>query len=293
MNFPNQIKTVYTTEKGMPNYIQDVLTYQDLEKVSFSNDLKENPADYSQFVNDRVNAIVDESFNYKRAAFEKAHTDLARYMDMEHNAHNFDVRNTDVLQMQEQMRQTNERLVNSNTTNLDNSKRQFEINEYYYYNKLETLFFLQLFFIAVLVMALIIYGQKKGMLTTQLAGYLTLIVLAIVIATGVYRYYYTKNTRDTRLWHRRKFDEPTGPVEMPTLAKCDKDGNVVVDVNAVIPSGVTRCAGSVAEEAKLKAQEINKKLQDSVLSYQQTGQTDALLSLTASGSKGLLSQCGL
>lgn len=275
------------------NYIQDVLTYQDLEKVSFSNDLKENPADYSQFVNDRVNAIVDESFNYKRAAFEKAHTDLARYMDMEHNAHNFDVRNRDVLEMQKQMRDTNERMLNSSTANLDNSKRQFEINEYYYYNKLETLFFLQLFFIAVLVMALVVYGQKKGVLTTQLAGYLTLLVLAIVIATGVYRYYYTKNTRDTRLWHRRKFDEPAGPAQMPTLAKCDADGNVVVDVNAVIPSGVTRCAASVTEEAKLKAKEINQKLQDSVLAYQQTGQADALLSLTAGGSGDLLAQCGL
>ncbi len=275
------------------NYIQDVLTYQDLEKINFSNGLKENPSDYSQFVGERLQQIIDESTNYKTSSFVKAHTDLARYMDMEHNANNFKVRNGDVMSLQSEMERNNNALLSSRDADYNNSRRQFEINEYYYYNKLETLFFLQLFFISTLLMAIIVYAQKMGMIAPQFAGFLTLILLAVVLVTGVYRWYYTKNTRDTRLWHRRKFAEPTSVPVQPSV-KCDLSGNAVFDINSVIPESYTKCGSSISKNAKAKYNEMKDKMEAETLGYFNTGRIPRDPDASRLGSdSGLLKGCSL
>lgn len=269
-------------------YITDTLTYQDLEKIEYSQGIRENPSDYSQIVNDRVGTIVDESFNYKRAAFEKAHTDLARYMDMEHNANNFKTRNRDVVKLQDEMNRSNSSVLNLFVSDMDNSKRQFEINEYYYYNKLETLFFLQLFFIATLVMAMIVYGQKKGMIGNQISGIITLVLLVIVVVTGLYRYMYTKKTRDTRLWHRRRFDEPTLQ-QIPSVAKCDANGNIVVDLDAMLPAGSTKCGLSVKQNLTNQAKALAATANTQIIGYLNTGQAPTPYKVSDGG---IFSGCG-
>lgn len=259
------------SREQMPeNVIADILNYQDLERIGFSNALKENPSDYSQYVNDNLNSIINDAENYKKASFQKAHADMARYMDMDHNANNFKVRNNDVYKLQDIMDSSNKEILNSAQTNLDNSKRQFEINEYYYYNKLETLFFLQLFFISTLIMSIVVYAQKKGKISTEFSGMITLILLVVVVVTGVYRWYYTKNTRDTRLWHRRTFAAPENVSANPSMS-CDPSGNVVFDVNSILPASATRCASSVRSNMEQKYNDIKNKLENDTIAYMNTG----------------------
>ncbi len=248
-------------------YISDILELQDLEKINYGQQLKEDSGNYSAYVNERVNQIVDESFNRKRASFQKAMVDMGRYMDMEHNAANFKTRSADVKRLQDVIESNNNTLKNASIQDINNSKRQFEINEYYYYNKLETLFFLQLFFISTLSMAVLIYLQRIGVLGTNVAGLLILILLGIVVMTGVYRYYYTKRTRDTRLWHRRKFEDPEPSPKGPPV-KCDAGGNIVVDTDAILPAGSLGCAMTVKDMAKAKFDEIYGKVGKSITDYQ-------------------------
>lgn len=246
-------------------YIEQSLIYQDLEKVRFSENLRKNASDYNQFVNDRVNEMTNEAFNRKRTAFQKAQIDLGRYMDMDHNANFYKSRNADIERVQAAIVANNNRIAQQVALDKDISKRQFEINEYYYYNKLETLFFLQLFFISALVMTMIIYLQKGNLITTTMAGLLTTILLAIVIITGVARYFYTSRTRDTRLWHKRRFPKEA-PEKRPAF-KCGNGGQVEFDLNSYIPGGVTECADEMA-------QNFNKwsdSLQREMAQYQETG----------------------
>lgn len=249
-------------------YIGDVLELQDLEKINYGQELKENAGDYSGYVNERVNQIVDESFSRKRASFQKAMIDMGRYMDMEHNASNFKTRSADVKRLQDVIEANNNTLKNASEQDINNSKRQFEINEYYYYNKLETLFFLQLFFIATLSMAILIHLQRIGVLGTNIAGLLILILLSVVAMTGVYRYYYTKRTRDTRLWHRRRFEDPEPSPAGPPI-KCDKNGNIAVDLDAILPSGAAGCAMTVKDTAKAKFDKVNNQISNSIKDFQE------------------------
>ncbi len=93
--------------------------------------------------------------------------------------------------------------------------------------------------------------------------------MGVVVITGLYRYFYTKRTRDTRLWHRRKFDDPEVIPDSPLV--CDANGKVSVDLDK-LSNGTVGCAMSAAEETAKKFEEINAKITNHALRYQMTGQ---------------------
>lgn len=243
-------------------FMEQSLLYQDLEKIRFSENLRKNPSDYSAFVNERVDQMTNEAFHRKRTAFQKAQIDLARYMDMDHNANFYRTRNADLERLQKAIEDNNNRIASQIGADKDNSKRQYEINEYFYHNKLETLFFLQLFFISTLAMAIILYLQKTGMLTAKMAGLLTVLLILVVLITGIYRYTYTSQTRDKRLWHRRYFPDEAAPA--PSPLKCNADGQIEFDLNKIVPEAVTRCG----EEAVLNTEKAMAAMQNEMLNHQ-------------------------
>lgn len=228
-------------------YIPDALTYQDLERIKYSQNLRSGDASqYDSLINQRVNTLASEIMDRKTATFAKASIDLARYMDMEHNANYYKVRSGDVSRLVTSMNRNNSGIENSIMRDKNLTRRQFEINEWYNYNKLETLFFLQLFFISSLSMAILIFLHKNGTITNALASLLTILLLIIVIGTGLYRYFYTTRTRDPRLWHRRYF----GTTDKPAKAsKCSAGGDVEIDLNEAtgISKGATQCADDAAQ----------------------------------------------
>lgn len=245
-------------------FIPTTLVSQDLERLKFAQNLRANPADYSAYVNERVNTMTDEVFNRKRTTFQKAQIDLGRYMDMDHNANFYKARSGDVDRMSDILGANNKRIEQGLKADKDISKRQFEINEWYNYNKLETLFFLQVFFIASLSMAIIIFLQKNSTLTPALAALLTGIVFVAVAGLGVYRYYYTRSTRDKRLWHRRYF----GSAEAPKPANiCSGGATVDMDINSIIPKSVTQCA----DDASNRFSSWQAGLEKEMMAYQETG----------------------
>jgi len=237
---------------------------QHLERLQYSQELQKNPAQYNEFVNSRIDEMTDEVFNRKRTAFQKAHIDLGRYMDMDHNAGYYKTRSKDVVTLTDLLQAQNAKLLSNVEHDKSLSKRQFEINDWYNYNKLETLFFLQVFFISSLAMAVIIYLNKNGTITNSLSGLLTGLLVIIVSMLGIYRYYYTNRVRDTRLWNRRYFGKAVPP---KPAAKCDKSGNVTLDLNDFIPKEATQCADKEAG----RFSEWQDNLEKEMLNYQQTG----------------------
>lgn len=245
-------------------YISRTQDQQELERLRFSQNLRRNPSEYSAYVNQRVDELSDEVFSRKRSAFQKAQIDLGRYMDMDHNANFYKSRNADVDRVITKIEENNGRIGQAIAHDKDITKRQFEINEWYNYNKLETLFFLQLFFISALSGAIIIFLQKNGTITSTLAGLFYIILAVVAGGTGLYRYYYTRNTRDPRLWHRRNF----GPATPPKPAvQCDKSGNVVFDVNDIIPKEMTECADNATERYNKWQEDIQQEMSN----YQNSG----------------------
>jgi hypothetical protein len=252
-------------------YIPQAMAYQDLERLQFSKNLRANPGDYSAYVNERVEKLTDEIYNRKRAAFQKAHIDLARYMDLDHNANFYKERAGDVDRLTDAMSANNksieQKLIRDNAV----SRRQFEINEWYNQNKLETLFFLQVFFIVSMLMACVIYLQKTGVLTTQTASLITILLCLIVAALGVYRYYYTRRIRDARLWHRRYFPKGKTPKAPPA---CPGGSNTLTNLQELIPEGVAKCAAQAAGNlgnAESNFEKWQDELQKNMADYQTSG----------------------
>jgi hypothetical protein len=156
-------------------------------------------------------AIVDAQMNRKNAAIINTIADAQRVFEADKNASFAYIRGQDVLKAQSVVDSVNANQQNSVRRDLDVTKRQFEINEYHYYNKLDTLFFLQVFFISVIVMAILMYFNRRGTLTTKMTGILTGGLAFLLVIVGVSRYFYTSRTRDRRLWHRRYFQSEKKP----------------------------------------------------------------------------------
>ena len=182
-------------------------SFQEIEKIRFSYDLRKNPDDFNRYVIERIDRITNETLDKKRAAFQKAHTDLGRYMDMDHNSNFYKLRNNDLIGLQEQMTERSRAAVSGLKHDKDLTRRQVEINQWYFEDKLETLFFLQMFFIVMLAEAIVVYLQKNSFITMPFASFLTAILFAIVTAVGLYRWRYTASIRDVRFWHKRNFRE--------------------------------------------------------------------------------------
>jgi hypothetical protein len=252
-------------------YASLAMVFQDLERLQFSKQIRTNPEDYIAYVNQRIGVLTDDIYTRKRNAFQKAHMDLARYMDMDHSANYFKTRSADVDRLTNSIVSNNERMKNDVAFDKDVTKRQFEINEWYNYQKLEVLFFLQVFFMSALTMAIIIYLNKNGTITNSLAGLLTGVLLVIVIGLGMYRYYYTRNIRDPRLWHRRYFGTSTAPKKP---VKCDPDGTMDVDLNAILPESVTQCADEAAQRFDTWQENMEKE----IAAFRETGATPSRIS---------------
>jgi hypothetical protein len=184
---------------------------QDMEQVKFAEQLKKNPDEFNKYVTERVDRITTETLDTKRSAFQKAQIDLGRYMDMEHNANYYSTRNEDVLTLQEDMVNKTRTAVSGVRHDKDITRRQTEINEWYYNDKLETVFFLQLFFIVMLIMAIVMYLLKGAFISTPFAAFISVLLMVGVGFVGLYRWRFTNNDRDPRFWHKRNFYKPPKP----------------------------------------------------------------------------------
>jgi len=267
----------------MGNTTSFAMLGQDLERLKFASDLRENPEQYKAYVDQRVDALTGEVFNRKRTAFQKAQIDMGRYMDMDHNVNYYKMRNGDIQRLTTAMEANNRSVKDKLETDLELSKRQFEINEWQNHNKLETLFFLQVFFIASLAMAIIIFLQKNAAITTSMASLLTVLLLGVVAVIGVYRYYYTRRTRDNRLWHRRYF----GTAKAPNNCSSCKDNQLSVDLNCAL--GISGDATACAEEKAYQFGRWQRDLQKEMLAYQEAG-TDPAAVINANNDLGCHSE---
>jgi hypothetical protein len=184
---------------------KDIVDLQDIEKVQFLQTLQADPAKYSAYVNEKSGRILSETVDTKRASFVKQSGDMARMMDMDHNSMAALDRTNDLAATQELIITEQERQFSSTKTNADMTRRQVEINNWYYENKRETLFVLQLTLIVVMTLVVILGCLSYGWITQIAADYLMGFVIVVGAGTWIYRWYYTANIRDPRYWNQRRF----------------------------------------------------------------------------------------
>jgi hypothetical protein len=198
---------------------KDIVDLQDIEKVQFLQTLQSDPAKYASYVQDKSQRILGEVVDTKRAAFVKAAGTMAQQMDMDHNSMATLTQTQGMGSMQDHLILEQGGQQNAIKANKDNTRRQVEINNWYYENKRETLFVLQLILLVMLTVTVILTLGHLGYIGEDGANYLMLFVIIVGAGTWLYRWYYTTYIRDRRFWSRRMFTED-GKVEPPSGQIC-------------------------------------------------------------------------
>jgi hypothetical protein len=186
---------------------KDIVDLQDIEKVQFLQTLQADPAKYATYVKAKSDRILDEVLDTKRASFAKVSGDMARMMDMDHNSQMTAGNIVGMAATQDHILSEQRRLEGSTRYNLDLTRRQVEINNWYYENKRETLFVLQLALLVLLTVTVVLTVGGMGWLTEDFTNYLIAFVLVAGAGVWLYRWYYTTYIRDPRYWSRRTFKQ--------------------------------------------------------------------------------------
>ncbi len=125
----------------------------------------------------------------------------------------YDTRNADFKKLQNAVAAR----TGGETENLDadiqNARRQSQINEWSAYNKLDTLFISQLIFIGLVFLAPLLYLKTLYIIPSGVFWGIAFLIFIIVLFTIVFRVQYTDKSRSNRFWHRRRFGEE---LEAPT-----------------------------------------------------------------------------
>jgi len=262
---------------------QQAAAIQDLEQADNYFGDYQDPAAYAAMVTDKIAGIQADALNSKDSSFAKQYMELGRHFDMTHNAAYYKIRNNDVLNFE------NDKLANVNTAisaqdyNTDVTRRQVEINNWYYQDKLETLFFLQIFFMSMLTMSIVYYFQRTGYITSGFAGLLTFVLLLIVGGVGLYRYAFTNTYRDSRWWYKRRFPKPIYKPEVKCGCHDDPFKPNETKIACPAKTGSGPCVSSFFDKDKpgtaaLGSDHMNRiddQLEAETISYLQSGNINA------------------
>jgi hypothetical protein len=95
--------------------------------------------------------------------------------------------------------------------NSDLAGRQYEINEWSNFNKLDTLFFMQVLFICLTFISGILFLRTSNLISAYLFTLLSFLAALLAIFTLVTRARTTSVKRDSRFWHKMRFPKQQNP----------------------------------------------------------------------------------
>ena len=147
----------------------------------------------------------------REGTFAKVYTDATRNNAVQHSLFFYQQRNRDIDNIGRAIQNQNEAAIGTTKFNNQLATRQYEINQWSYENKMDTLFVFQILFVTILLAAGLAYLNRIGLLSMTILGILAGILLFIDIAILLNRFNYTKKTRDQRYWNKRQFTKKSIP----------------------------------------------------------------------------------
>lgn len=155
--------------------------------------------------------LLGDILKDREGTFQKTFTDAARNNTVQQSLFFYQQRNRDIQNLGDAIKNQNEAAIGTTKYNNQLATRQYEINEWSYNNKLDTLFVFQILFVTLLLAAGLTYLNKLGFLSMTILGILVGILLFIDIAILINRFQYTARVRDQRYWNKRQFSKKSIP----------------------------------------------------------------------------------
>jgi hypothetical protein len=104
--------------------------------------------------------------------------------------------------------------LNVTDVNTGLAHRQHEINHWANFNKLDTLYIMQILFVSLSFVGILAYLLSNGTIGHPLFAFLSYSIAAVSILMLIIRWRYTNVGRDGRYWHKARFPRQKGDANM-------------------------------------------------------------------------------
>jgi hypothetical protein len=180
--------------------------------VQYSSALKGMTAEQKDsYFRSQKSELLNSVLSEREGTFAKMHTDAQKNNAIQTSLLFYQQRNKDLQELGDAFDTQNKNAINTTKYNNDLATRQYEINQWSYNNKMDTLFVFQLLFVSLVLSAIFVYMSKVGLFGGALLGLLCGILLVTVVLVLIVRAIYTNKQRDQRYWNRRQFNKRTVP----------------------------------------------------------------------------------
>lgn len=183
-----------------------------VQDVQYNSALKGMTAEQKDsYFRSQKNELLNNILTEREGTFTKMSTDAQKNNAIQTSLLFYQQRNKDLQDVGSGFDAQNKAAIETTRYNNDLATRQYEINEWSYNNKMDTLFVFQLLFVSLVISAILVYLSNIGLFGSALLGLLCGLLLVVVILVLVVRAIYTAKIRDQRYWNRRQFNKKSVP----------------------------------------------------------------------------------
>jgi hypothetical protein len=246
--------------------------FQDVELATAVGQLKQNPAQLQQFLQEQQGKVYTDVTKQKDTTFQKVYGDLTRASQAQDAIVQLDSRNKQFDKIHGQIYNSQKEEASAIIEDKNLANRKYEMNQWSIGNKNDTLFVFSFLFIVLSGLILLVVLWRMGVISGVLCGSIAAPLIIIFTLIVVNRTQYTNIWRDKRYWNRRDFGGKYGKVPVPICPGADMAGiesSIQGDMSS-IGQALSNAEQSVASEIQNISGDISSDVQSMSSSIQGT-----------------------
>jgi hypothetical protein len=196
-------------------HISNVKLQNEIELAAAVNNLKTNPQELSQFLQNQQSNVYNKILKQKDSTFQKVYGDMDRSTKVHKSVLMYNKRTKDLVNIQDEIYRTRKEKVDAVLQDKQTAGRKSEMNEWTVNNKRDTLFVMSSLFITLSVLLLLAGLWRMGMIGSSLAIGLALPLLLIFSLIVTNRAQYTDVLRNKNYWNKQIFEGKYGKIPLP------------------------------------------------------------------------------
>lgn len=198
---------------NLDDLIEKTKLFSDLELQAYLASLSD--IDRQSYVTNNIKTIVDEIALNKQNNYSNVYNQIQFADNNITNANRYINKVSDYTNVANKIDTITNENLQKNSINTGVLNRQVEINEWSNFNKLDTLYILQVIFIGLCVVCILAYLMLKELISPYLFKFISYTIVILAIVMLALRWRYTSLSRNNRYWHKAEFPRISKPVTPP------------------------------------------------------------------------------
>lgn len=200
---------------NLDTLIQQTSLLSDMELQSYLASLSDSQK--TEFVGENVIGAVDSVKKQKSSKFNDLFDQMIGADNSVTSAAYYIARTRDLTDFAKDVDDVMVKQLNSADINAGLASRQNEINEWANFNKLDTLYIMQILFVSLSFVGILAYLLSTGSIGHPLFAFLSYSIAAVSVLMLIIRWRYTNVARDGRYWHKARFPAQQGNVTIAPI----------------------------------------------------------------------------